>query len=156
MLKRIAFLISSVAVFAMAGGEMRVEEPDNPSSPPIDPEKESVMWHAGGHNTAADRAAIQERRRKVQELAEKIREKREAVEQSSGADREREARELKDLILDGDKELNKKEKLSEKQIEKRQEIREKQLENEHGKSGEPHGNPDPKPDPNPNKGKGKS
>jgi Spy/CpxP family protein refolding chaperone len=129
MLKRLTLILSLASGLAMAGG-MLVEEPEDISTPPIDPVKEGVRWHAGDHSglTEKDREVIRERRKQVEEMAKRIREKREALEQSGGEDKERHTRELKHLILDGDKDLNKKEELSEKQIQKKEEIREKRLE----------------------------
>jgi Spy/CpxP family protein refolding chaperone len=136
MLKRLTFILSLAAGLAMAG-DMLVEEPGNLSSPPIDPVKDGAGWSNDGHSqplTDHDRKAIGERRKRVEEMAERIREKREAMEQSGGEEKKRRSRELKDLILDGDKDLDKKEDLSEKQIQKKEEIREKRLEKEREKA----------------------
>jgi hypothetical protein len=131
MLERFLSALILTAACAFAGGPMIVEEPSSP--PPVDPELEAGAWKS--HNselTAKEKAAREARRRQVEALAEKIREKRESLEAGSGDDKERSRKELQDLVLDKDKdkELNKAEKRNEaqrKRLEKLEEKLDKQL-----------------------------
>jgi hypothetical protein len=157
MHKRFTLLLALAAGLTFAaGGPMVVEEPANPAAPPIDPEKESAVWAGHDHAPAPnahDRDLMSARRKQVEEMAERIREKREAMEQSGGDSKRRISVELKDLILDGEKRPNKGEDQSEKEVRKKEEIREKRWENEKSKAerkiqhGNPGGSKGPKGDP---------
>jgi hypothetical protein len=83
--------------------EMRVEEPSALSAPPIDPVREADPWKAGPRKsgpTRKERAAMEERRKLVEAMAEDIRARREALESAEKGEREGRIKDLQELLLD--------------------------------------------------------
>lgn len=102
---------------------MQVEEPDFSAAPPIDPSKEAGAWHGRKKPSSklnkAQKAALEERRKLVELMAQEVREKREALETSGSEQRAARVKELENLILEqsgvGAEKLERLEKLLEKQ-----------------------------------------
>ncbi len=101
--------------------EMRVEEPEIPAAPPIDPTQDAGSWQVTKTSSAlspAQRAALEERRKQVEAMTQEIRMKREALVNSGQSDKAALAKDLENLILDsgnGAKVLEQLEKVLEKQ-----------------------------------------
>jgi hypothetical protein len=124
------------------GASMQVEEPAGLEAPPVDPDLDGGHWKArpvSAQLNAAERAAYEERRKKVEEMAERIRGMREAVEHSAAADRAARVRDLENLVLEKDgregsersraeRLLEKKERVQDKAVERKLERLEKRLE----------------------------
>lgn len=108
---------------------MQVEEPAAIEAPPIDPDLDGGHWKArpaSAHLNPTERAAYEERRKKVEEMAERVREKREAVEHSASVDRAARVRDLENLVLE--KKERAKDKVREKKLERLEKRLEKSLE----------------------------
>lgn len=128
---RIVLALSALAAgYGHAQGlEMQVEEPVL-ASPPIDPTREADTWKdAPGKPglSKAQRKAIEERRKLVEAMASEVHEKREALRNSTDAERPARAKELERFILDPVLEAGKLEKL-EKRLEKQADAKAKSWE----------------------------
>lgn len=109
--------------------EMQVEEPAL-TPPPIDPETEAGRWKGEPGKpglSKAQKKAYEERRRMVEAMASEVREKREALRNSSEAERAARAMELERLLLDPALDAGKLKKLEER-LEKQAEAKAKSLE----------------------------
>lgn len=128
-----------LALAALAAGEvhsqaleMQVEEPAL-ASPPIDPDRDAGRWQGAPGKPAvsklskAQKKAYVERRKLVEALATEVRAKREALANSTDAERAARIKELEALILDPALDAAKLEKL-EKHLEKQAEAQAKTLE----------------------------
>lgn len=81
---------------------MRVEEPSAPAAPPIDPESEASPWQAVRRKagpTRDEKAAMEERRKLVEAMAEDIRARRMAVETAGAGEKEGRIKDLQELLL---------------------------------------------------------
>lgn len=136
----------SAAILALALGtassqvsalEMQVEEPASITAPPIDPDQEGGVWKNQGSSPSlsrAEKAALEERRRKVEEMSSRIREKRDALESSGLDGQAARVRILEDMLLDGagagngdGQKLDHLEKVIEKKAQVQEKILEKKL-----------------------------
>jgi type I site-specific restriction-modification system R (restriction) subunit len=147
----LAALASGQAHAQDQDAEMKVEEPAGVSAPPIDPDKEARTWNPGGSSpvlSRSEKAALEERRKKVEEMAAEVREARKALENSGMKDRAERVKDLENLILTGtgkqevgekhlkrlemliEKAATAKDKQHEKALEKIEKKLEKQLEKE--------------------------
>lgn len=104
----LALLISGAAL--ADGLPMQVDEPAHHAAPPIDPGLEGGHWKSKPSSPALNRlqrAAMEDRRKKVEEMATRIREKREAVENSGIGDKAARVKDLESLVLETDKDQEK-------------------------------------------------
>jgi hypothetical protein len=130
----LAFLLAGAAL--ADGLPMQVDEPLDQALPPIVPSLDAGSWKARVSTSALnaqERAALEERRKQVEDMASRIREKREALENSGSEDRAARVKDLEGLVLDKDDakgpgEVPDRRERFENRMEKRKAAQEKALE----------------------------
>jgi uncharacterized coiled-coil protein SlyX len=87
-----------------AGGTMQVEEPSlSQSSPPINPERESMSWQAKTRPhalTEEQKSAMRDRRERMKAMVAELKQKRKAMDDATPEEKAALARELHSFILE--------------------------------------------------------